>query len=80
MSVSLDSSLESWKKAIEQDGLLWPNHVSDLNKWQNKAALDYGVHSIPFPVLVNRDGKIVAMGNNVRGPMLHAQLVELFGQ
>lgn len=80
MSVSLDSSLDSWKQAISQDGLLWPNHVSDLNKWQNRAAADYGVHSIPFPVLVGKDGKIVALGNNVRGPMLEAQLMELFGQ
>jgi thiol-disulfide isomerase/thioredoxin len=80
LSVSLDGSAQAWKQAIAQDGLVWPNHVSDLNQWQNKAAIEYGVHSIPFPVLLNREGKIVAMGNNIRGKMLEAQLMELLNQ
>ena len=37
-SVSLDSDVNRWKKAIEQDQLSWPYHVSDLAGWRNAAA------------------------------------------
>lgn len=76
-SVSLDSNKEMWKKAIQQDGLVWPNHVSDLKKWQNAAARDYGVKSIPFTVLIDKDGKVIA--TNLRGTALENQLKTIFG-
>ena len=76
-SVSLDSNLESWKKAIEQDGLVWPNHVSDLKKWQNAAARDYAVKGIPFTVLIDAEGKVI--GTNLRGVALENQLKAIFG-
>ena len=37
-SVSLDDDKDRWMKAIAADGLAWPNHVSDLQKWNNAAA------------------------------------------
>jgi thiol-disulfide isomerase/thioredoxin len=76
-SVSLDGSLDAWKKAIEQDGLVWPNHVSDLKKWNNGAAKDYGVKSIPFTVLIDKEGKVI--GTNLRGVALENQLKTIFG-
>jgi thiol-disulfide isomerase/thioredoxin len=76
-SVSLDANLDSWKLAIEQDGLVWPNHVSDLKKWQNAAARDYGVKSIPFTVLIDAEGKVI--GTNLRGTALENQLKTIFG-
>lgn len=76
-SVSLDSNLESWKNAIAQDGLVWPNHVSDLKKWQNAAAKDYGVNSIPFTVLIDAEGNVI--GTNLRGVALENQLKAIFG-
>lgn len=79
LSVSLDRDKSKWEEAIAADGLIWPNHVSDLQFWNSKAAADYGVHSIPFPVLVDREGKVIAYGPNVRGPMLDAHLKQIFG-
>jgi len=79
-SVSLDKDKAKWLEAIAQDGLKWPTHVSDLQGWNSKAAADYGVHSIPFPVLLDRDGKVIAYGPNVRGPMLEAHLKQIFGR
>lgn len=76
-SVSLDSRTERWQKAIEQDGLVWPYHVSDLKKWKSAPAAAYGVRSIPATFLIDRDGKII--GKNLRGPRLEAKLQELFG-
>jgi peroxiredoxin len=74
-SVSLDSNQDRWVKAIQQDGLVWPNHVSDLKGWKSAAAAIYGVRSIPYTVLIDKEGKVVA--TNLRGPALEAKLAEI---
>jgi thiol-disulfide isomerase/thioredoxin len=76
-SVSLDKDQAKWVQAIEADGLIWPNHVSDLQYWQSEAAQLYNVKSIPFTVLLDRDGKVI--GTKLRGPQLEAKLKEIFG-
>lgn len=48
-----------WLKAIKDDQLSWPNHVSDLKGWESAAGQIYGIQSIPFTVLVDQDGNIV---------------------
>jgi len=73
-SVSLDSSVDRWQAAIDQDGLEWDYHVSDLQKWQNAAAQLYGVSSIPTSYLIDGDGVIVAKGKSLRGMGLHANI------
>lgn len=75
-SVSLDRDMASWVKAIEQDGLVWSGHVSDLQYWQSVAAKAYGVSSIPFTLLLDREGKII--GTNLRGPQLQQTLESIF--
>lgn len=77
-SVSLDRDKASWLKAIEDDGLVWKNHVSDLKYWSSEAAALYGVTSIPATFLVGRDGRIVA--KNLRGDALHNALKQLLGE
>lgn len=77
LSVSLDKDKKRWEQAIEQDGLVWPYHVSDLNYWSSKAAKLYGVSSIPFTVLIDREGKIVQ--TKLRGPALEQELQRIFG-
>ena len=32
VSVSLDKTKEAWIGAIQADGLIWPNHMSDLGR------------------------------------------------
>lgn len=71
-SVSLDRSKEAWAKAIEQDQLEWPYHVSDLGYWNSAPAQTYRVNSIPASFLINPEGVIVA--KNLRGPLLHMEL------
>ena len=77
-SVSLDSDKKRWISAIEQDGLIWPNHVSDLQGWRNQASKGYGVSSIPHTILVGTDGKIIA--THLRGSALEAELKKIFGE
>ena len=74
-SVSLDKQADRWAQAIEQDGLIWPNHVSDLNGWQNAASRAYGVTSIPHAVLIDQDGVIAA--THLRGRALQQKINEL---
>jgi peroxiredoxin len=74
--VSLDREKEPWVKAIEHDGLVWPQ-VSDLQFWQNSAAVLYRVQGIPQNFLIDPNGKIVA--KNLRGEELESKLCELLG-
>jgi thiol-disulfide isomerase/thioredoxin len=78
LGVSLDrpGQKESWLKAIEQDKLTWTN-VSDLKFWQNEAAVLYRVSGIPFNILVDPEGRVIA--RNLRGPDLEAKLCEVLG-
>jgi len=73
--VSLDRAKEDWVQAIQQDGLTW-THVSDLKYFQSEAALLYNINGIPFSVLVDPNGVIVA--KNLRGAELHSKLAEIF--
>lgn len=76
-SVSLDKSKDKWEQAISDDGLIWKNHVSDLQYWKSAAAKLYNVSSIPFTVLIDREGKVIA--TKLRGASLEAKLKEIFG-
>ena len=77
-SVSLDSDANRWRKAIEQDQLTWPNHVSDLQGWRNGAAREYGISSIPHTMLIDRDGSILA--THLRGSGVESALRGVFGK
>ncbi|XOV68354.1 MAG: redoxin family protein [Fluviicola sp.] len=77
MSVSLDKDKNKWLNAIEKDNLSWPNHVSDLQFWQSKAAKLYGVSGIPFTVLIDQEGKIIR--TKLRGPQLEEELSRILG-
>jgi alkyl hydroperoxide reductase subunit AhpC len=67
--VSLDREKEAWLKAIADDKLAW-TQVSDLAYWQNAAAQNYAIQSIPSSLLVDQTGKIIA--KNKRGDELRA--------
>lgn len=74
-NVSLDNNKDAWIKAIQQDGLVWPNHVSDLGGWQSKPAQIYRVNSIPASYLIDQNGMII--GKDLRGPALEEALEKL---
>jgi len=67
-----EKAKQKWIKAIEKDGLLWAEHVSDLQYWNSVAAKTYGVRSIPQTFLINRDGTIAAINprNNLEEALL----------
>ncbi|MFM7855246.1 MAG: TlpA family protein disulfide reductase [Flammeovirgaceae bacterium] len=73
--VSLDRNKEDWLKAIAEDGLTW-THVSDLKYFESQAAKDYNINAIPFSILLDKTGKIIA--KNLRGAALEQKLEEVF--
>lgn len=77
MSVSLDKDKTPWLAAIEKDALAWPYHVSDLKYWSNEVAKLYQVSSIPFTVLIDKDGNII--NTKLRGVELEQTLKTIFG-
>ena len=76
LGVSLDrpGQKENWINAIKEDNLTW-THVSDLKFWQSEVVPVYQVSSIPYNVLVDPDGKVVA--ENLRGSALEQKLQEV---
>jgi peroxiredoxin len=74
-SYSLDKDAEKWKDAIQQDGLTWPYHTSDLKGWQAAGSAIYNVQSIPQTFLIGRDGNVIDIG--LRGYELEEKLKEL---
>ena len=75
--VSLDRTKEDWLKAIKEDNLTW-THVSDLKFWQSEAARTYGITGIPFSILLDPNGVIIA--KNLRGAALENKLAEIFNK
>ncbi|MCX6350696.1 MAG: TlpA disulfide reductase family protein [Bacteroidetes bacterium] len=59
-SVSLDYDLSKWKKAVEEDGLEWENHVSDLQSGRAGIKDLYKINGIPKMYLIDGDGTIIA--------------------
>ena len=75
--VSLDRKKEDWLQAIKQDGLTW-THVSDLKYWQSEAAKTYNITGIPFSLLLDPKGIIIA--KNLRGAALEQKLEEVLNK
>lgn len=76
LGVSLDrpGTKDKWQKAIMDDKLTW-THVSDLQYWDSPVVPLYKIEGIPYNVLVDPSGKIVA--ENLRGPALESKLASI---
>ena len=77
VGVSFDQKQEAWVKAVQQMGMRWPQ-MSDLKGWRSVGAASYGINSIPASVLVDPQGKIIAL--DLRGKALGAKLKEIYGE
>ena len=74
LGVSLDDDKASWLDAIKADHLNW-QHISDLKKWESIVVNAYQIEGIPFNVLIDPTGKIIA--KDLRGPALGTTLEAL---
>jgi peroxiredoxin len=74
LGVSLDDDKADWLEAIQQDKLNWL-HISDLKKWESTVVGTYQIQGIPFNVLLDPTGKIIA--TDLRGSALQNTLKQL---
>lgn len=74
LGVSLDEDKEKWIRAIKDDKLAW-KQISDLKQWSSAAVGLYGFDGIPYNVLLDPSGKIIA--TSLRGPALETKLAEV---
>ncbi len=72
--VSLDQTKDKWLKAIKDDNYSWPQ-AGDMKGWENAAARQFGVMGIPFNMIVDPNGVVVA--RNLRGEALEKKLEEI---
>ncbi|MCG6191025.1 TlpA disulfide reductase family protein [Maribellus maritimus] len=75
VGISLDVNKEAWQRAIKEDHITWAQ-LSDLKGWNSPLVAKYGIEGIPYTVLVNKEGKIVAKG--LRAENLRNKLAEVF--
>lgn len=74
LSISIDEHQDKWLQAMEADGMPW------LGLWNEKATtkLDlndlFGFQQIPFIILVDESGKIVA--RNLRGEQVRSEILK----
>ncbi|NBT07355.1 MAG: AhpC/TSA family protein [Chitinophagia bacterium] len=74
LGVSLDDDKASWLEAIKTDKLSW-QHISDLKKWESIVVSAYQIEGIPFNVLIDPTGKVVA--TDLRGNALQDTLASI---
>lgn len=79
LSVSLDVDYNKALNYVKKnnDKLPW-SHAVETKSFQSKIAKDFGVLAIPFPILVDPSGKVIATDIEVRGKYLLNKLKEIF--
>lgn len=76
LGVSLDKERDKWLQAIEKDQLDW-THISDLAFWNSKSVEIFRFQGIPYNVLINPEGIIIA--ESLRGTDLMNRLQQELG-
>lgn len=77
VGISLDGNRADWEKAVNDLGLDWPQ-LCDLKGSDCQAAKLYNVSAIPFCILYDGEGKVVA--TDLRRYQLTEKLQELYGE
>jgi peroxiredoxin len=76
LGVSLDRERDNWLEAIKKDNLTW-THISDLAFWNSKSVDIFKFQGIPYNVLIDPQGVIIA--ENLRGSDLMNRLQHELG-
>jgi len=65
ITVSVDTSLSAYNKAIAEGQYKWINYSNKLG-WDSKPAIDYSIYATPTMFLVDRDRKILSKPMDLR--------------
>ncbi len=61
VSIGIEQNEDAWKAAIQRDGLIWPYHISENQRFKSPTALKYGVREVPTKYLLNPRGQIIGV-------------------
>lgn len=62
IGISLDQDQQQMIQTAKAKGFTWPQYFDGM-VWQNKYAVGYGVHGIPYTMLIGPDGKVLWSGH-----------------
>ena len=71
--VALDAKKSNWEKFIAKNKINWIQ-VSDLKFWRSPVAKTYNIQGLPFNVLI--DGKGVILAKNLHGQKLEKEILK----
>lgn len=78
ISISLDSEEKNWRKMLEEEKLpwvmLWDKEGFPKNNQPNQIQTAYGFFSIPFLVVINKEGKLLT--RKIRGEQVRDAIQE----
>ena len=78
ISISLDSKEENWRKMLEEENLpwvmLWNEEGFVIGNEPNKIQRAYGFYSIPFIVLIDKEGRLLA--KDLRGERVKEEILK----
>jgi peroxiredoxin len=67
-----------WIKAIEDDQLSWPYHVSEVNGWNSSVVNQFAIEGIPLTYILDKEGRI--QGRSLRPQELENKIEELLNE
>lgn len=76
ISVSIDNKDKDWKAALKEEKMNW-TQLCDMKGWQGEVVSKYKVMGVPFSLLLDGDGKVIA--REVRGSELDVILIDRLG-
>ena len=76
ISVSIDNKNKDWKTALKEENMRW-TQLCDVKGWQGEVVSKYKIMGVPFSLLLDSDGKVIARG--VRGSELDVILIDRLG-
>lgn len=78
ISISLDSQEKNWRKALEEEKLpwvtLWDEEGFVIGNKPNTIQRAYGFYSIPFIVLIDKEGRLLA--KDLRGERVKEEILK----
>lgn len=75
ISLSMDETKEEWLEALDTEQIPWLTLWKEGGFKHSQFKVDYGFRSIPFVVLIDKDGKILQRG--IRGNKIEEELDKL---
>lgn len=65
VSIGIETKKDNWENAIQKDGLIRPYHIGEMDRFSGKIAKLYGVREIPTKYLINPEGVILFVNEDI---------------